>query len=446
MGSEALRDLILLAGLAATLPLIARTPILGLLAWIWIALMNPQREVFGFLHGFELNVYVAGFTALAWIASPERKRIPFNPLTISLLLFSLWACVSNSFSLDHGHSDPIWNRTMKTMVLALAVIVLADSRSRVQAVVWMMMISIGYYALKGGGFVLLTGGRQRVFGPENSMISDNNALGLALVVFAPLMNYLRETSRVGWVRLSCLAVMGAALLAVLGTYSRGALLATAAAGAAFAAKSRYGVVLVLAGAVLAVSLPSLLPTSWFDRMSTIQSYNEDASFEGRVAAWRTSMNIARARPLIGGGFSAVEVGWIDRQFHSEGSLDWGRAAHSIYFQVLGDTGFVGLGLYLAALASAALNTVLVLRAARGRPELEWAAALARMLQISLVALTVGGAALSMAYYDGFIVMLALSAALLHVARKPVSDAWSPQVAAPRWRHLASARPSPSAVS
>jgi probable O-glycosylation ligase (exosortase A-associated) len=169
-------------------------------------------------------------------------------------------------------------------------------------------------------------------------------------------------------------------------------------------------------------------------MATIQSYNGDQSFEGREAAWRTSINIAKARPLVGGGFRAVELDQVAQKYHSPGSLETGRAAHSIYFEVLGDTGFVGFALYLLILLSAWLNTTLVLGATRDRPDLQWAHLLARMLQVSMVGLLVGGAALSMAYYDGFLLMLALTASLLHVVRG--SAAGLGQSTQPRWKQSA----------
>jgi probable O-glycosylation ligase (exosortase A-associated) len=187
-------------------------------------------------------------------------------------------------------------------------------------------------------------------------------------------------------------------------------------GAFHALRSRTGLILLVIGAVLAAGLPSLAPASWRERMATIGHSDEDASFQGRVAAWRTSVNIAMARPLVGGGFASVERDNVVKLFKSPGSLEHGRAAHSIYFEVLGDTGFVGLAFYLAVLASAALNTVLVLWFARSRPELDWARKLARALQTALVAILVGGSALSMAYYDGFLVILALSSCLLSVVR------------------------------
>jgi probable O-glycosylation ligase (exosortase A-associated) len=435
------RDLILFLALAGVIPLILRAPVVGLLAWMWITLMNPQREVYGFLSGFELNFYIAALTAMAWFVSKERKIVPINALTILLVLFGLWTCVTTYFALDPAYSMNRWDRTIKTIILALAVVTLTNTKSRFQAVVWIFMVSIGYYAVKGGGFVLLTGGSQHVYGPENTQIADNNSIGLALTVLLPLMNYLRVTSQRPIIRLACLAVMTLTFIAIIGTYSRGALVALAAAAAAYSVRSKAGVVVILLAAILMIALPSILPSSWLDRMSTIQSYNQDASFEGRVAAWKTSVNIAKARPL-GGGFSAVDLDKVAEQFQSPGSLKKGRAAHSIYFEVLGDHGFVGLALYLLVLAAAGLNTSLVLGATRGRPDLEWANLMARMLQVSIVALVVGGAALSMAYYDGFIVILALTAALLQIVRQPAVES-APATSGPGWAQVAARQVAPT---
>ncbi len=439
-----MRDLILLAALIGIIPLIWRSPIVGVVAWIWVSIMSPQREVYGLLRNFELNLCIAAFTAFAWAASKERKIVPLNGMTILIVLFGLWTCLTTYLALDPAYSLGLWELTIKTLVLALVVITLVNTKARVQAVVWALAISLGYYGLKGGGFLLLTGGRSHVYGPDNTMIADNNALALALITLLPLLNYLRMSSSRALTRLICSGVMGFSLLAIVGTYSRGALLALAAAGAAFALRSRAGMAVLLVGGVMAVSLPSILPTTWFDRMATIQSYNEDTSFTGRLEAWQTAINIAEQRPLIGGGFSATNLDWVAEEFHSAGSADAGRAAHSIYFEVLGDHGVVGLALYLAIIGAAALNTFLVLQATRGRPDLKWANQLARMLQVSMVAYLVGGAALSMAYYDGFIVMLALTTALLAVVRQPAGEL---NTADPRWKTMtADALASPATSS
>jgi putative inorganic carbon (HCO3(-)) transporter len=427
-----LRDLILAAALLGIIPLMFRAPIVGVLVWLWVALMNPQREVYGPLAGFELNLLIAVLTATAWLVSSERKVPPLNVLTVAFLVFASWTCVTTFMALDISCSFPLWNRTIKTMVLTLMVITLANTKGRIQSVVWLLAISIGYYGVKGAGFTLLTAGRQKVFGPEQSMISDNNDLGLALIFVLPLLYYLRATSRKEIVRHGLLGTLILSGIAVFGTYSRGALVALAAAGAAFAVRSRSGIYMLLLGGLLSVCVPVFAPPAWMARMSTIQSADQDESFNGRLSAWRTSFAIAKARPAIGGGFSAVTLDKVVHDFPAEGGLAVGRAAHSIYFQVLGDHGFVGLALYLTIVGAAWVNTSRVLAATRGRDDLAWANLLARMLQVSMMAFLIGGAALSMAYYDGILVGLALTASLLQVVRDTVRQA-RPAANLPRWR-------------
>jgi len=414
------RDLILLAALVSVFPLILRAPAIGILTWIWITLMSPQREVYGFLAGFQLNFYFAALTAIAWIFSKEKKIAPMNPVTALVVLFGVWASITTYYALHRTFSYDLWDRTMKTLILTLAVMTVANTKMRIQAVVWVTVLSLAYFGVKGGGFVLLTGGRNHVFGPENTMIEDNNNLGLALVMILPLIDYLRTTSERYWVRLGLVVAMGLTIVAVIGTYSRGALASLAVMGLFYAIKSRAGLIPLVLGGMVVLALPSLVPSTWFERMSTINTYNQDDSFEGRVSAWRTSFNIAKDR-ITGGGFSSVNLDDVALAYPSPGSLTFGRAAHSIYFEVLGDHGFIGLALFLMLLAAAWYNTAATLSFAKNKPELDWAVKLARMMQVSIIGFMTGGALLSLAYYDGFLIIVALTAALLLVVKKPLTQ-------------------------
>lgn len=415
------RDLILLAAVLCMFGLTLRSPIVGLMGWIWISLMLPQQQTYSFMNGLGLNFYIAALTLVSWAAWKERRAPPPNPFILALVLFGIWCSVTTYVALDQDQAMVLWDRWMKSIVLALAVYTMTDTRARIQAVLWTVVLSLGYYAVKGGLFTLLSGGHDNVFGPENTMIGDNNHLGLVMVCLLPLMNYLRITTRPTLTRLATTGMIACTFVAIIGTYSRGALLSLGAAMATYALRSRSGMLLVLLAGVLASSASAVLPEKWMARMSTIQTANSDASFTGRVAAWKTSYAIANARPLTGAGFSAVNQTAIVQQFPTPGGLTSGRAAHSIYFQVLGDHGFVGLALYLSVIATAFLNTFIVLYGTAGRTDLAWARQLARMLQVSLVAFLVGGAALSLAYYDGILVLLTLGACLVRLARQPVAE-------------------------
>jgi probable O-glycosylation ligase (exosortase A-associated) len=148
-------------------------------------------------------------------------------------------------------------------------------------------------------------------------------------------------------------------------------------------------------------------------MNTIGSANEDDSMMGRVAAWKISSAIALANPVFGGGIHAVEIAKVWKTFMDAPNLLWfvqglgmnvleadGRAAHSIYFETMGDLGFVGFGLFIALLINALMTGREVIHiATKAGPDMRWALDLAYAIMISVVAYSVGGALLSAAYFE-----------------------------------------------
>jgi probable O-glycosylation ligase (exosortase A-associated) len=147
-------------------------------------------------------------------------------------------------------------------------------------------------------------------------------------------------------------------------------------------------------------------------MSTITEYQQDASAMGRFNAWSMAWNLALDR-VTGGGFYVFTQELFDR--YSMFPDDGVRAAHSIYFQVLGEHGFVGLGLFLLAWVLA-WRTADWLRANAAKNEsTAWAAGLAAMVQVSYAGYFVGGAFLSLAYFDlPYLLAVVLVAARKHV--------------------------------
>jgi probable O-glycosylation ligase (exosortase A-associated) len=86
-----------------------------------------------------------------------------------------------------------------------------------------------------------------------------------------------------------------------------------------------------------------MPEAWHARMDTIQTYEEDPSAMGRINAWKMAFNLAQDRPFVGGGFDIYNPTVFGRYAPVPDDI---HAAHSIYFQMLGEHGFVGLALFL----------------------------------------------------------------------------------------------------
>jgi O-antigen ligase len=78
-----------------------------------------------------------------------------------------------------------------------------------------------------------------------------------------------------------------------------------------------------------------------------------------------------------------------------------RDSHSIYFQILGHHGFIGLAIFLTLIAFTWLSASSIIRAAKKNGALMWLRDLMASVQVSLIAYLTAGAFLGLAYFDYF---------------------------------------------
>jgi probable O-glycosylation ligase (exosortase A-associated) len=399
-----MRDIVLTLFVLGSVPMMVYRPFVGLLFWMWLGFMNPHRLAWGFAFNFPFVQVVAIATLLGLFASREPKKIPGGAVVTLWILFSIWVTLTTLFAMNPDLAWPEWLRYMKIQVMTLAVLMLVTSRERTLWAVVVIVVSICFYGVKGGIFTLLTGGKYMVLGPRNSFISGNTEIAFALVTTLPLLWYLRSVAVKRWQRIAIVASFALCVLAVLGSYSRGALLAVGAM-LTFLWLGTRGKLLTGALTLLVLTVGLMfMPDQWFDRMQTLESTNFDMSAQGRINAWWFAFNLANDNPIFGGGF---------RAFTPEAFLqyaprpDFFKDAHSIYFEVLGEHGYVGLLLYLAMGLASLIRASSIQKLTKGRPDLQWAAQLARMCQVALVGYVVGGAFLGLAYFDLPYVIMAL---------------------------------------
>jgi probable O-glycosylation ligase (exosortase A-associated) len=201
----------------------------------------------------------------------------------------------------------------------------------------------------------------------------------------PLIYYLYRQSKGKLIRTGLIAAMVLTSIAAMGTQSRGALLGMSAMGAMLWLRGRQKLLILLIAGASAFAITHVMPEAWYERMATIRDRESDASIQGRFIAWEMSYNVARDR-FLGGGFEAL-AGYTD--------------AHSIYFEVLAEHGFVGLGLFLLLGLLTWFSASRIVRQAQRQKETIWLADLARMVQVSIAAYATAGAFLGMAYFDYF---------------------------------------------
>lgn len=391
-----LRDLILIAAVVGVIPFILWRPYIGILAWSWISYMNPHRLTWGIAYSMPFAQLVAGALFLAMIFSAEKYRLPWSGTLFLWLVYLGWMVVTTGLAIYPMYAETFLVTVIKIQLITWLTLVLINDRTRLRHLLWVIVVSIGFYSVKGGFFTLVTGGGFRVYGPAGSNIEENNALALATLMIIPIMVYLYQSSEGQvWVRRGLAIAILMSVVAVLGSQSRGALITIAAVGAFFWWRSQTKVLTGFAIVVLAVLLFAFMPQSWHDRMSTITNYQEDRSAMGRINAWKYAINIANDR-LTGGGFNH----WSKETYaRYSPDAELRVVAHSIYFSVLSNHGWPGLAFFLGILFLV-WRRLSRLHAAGDPPgDAFRPALLARMLQVSLVAYFSGGAFLSLAYFD-----------------------------------------------
>lgn len=405
-----MRDLLILGIVAFGSLAALRRPWIGVLLWTWISIMNPHRE-FGYVAAYQpVALMVAACTLLGFLVTPEKVS-PFRAApAIWLLLLLGWTCVTLPASIYFDQSLPLWERSFKIWLMIFVTLALLRDRMQLQYFIYVVVLSLAFYGVKGGIFTVASGGAFRVWGPSGTFIEGNNEIALALIMTIPLMRYLQLTTPRRWEQIAWYPAMALTALTVLGTHSRGALLGIVAMALFFWWRSeRRGIGLVVLILVGMLGL-SFMPEHWWARMETIQTYEQDASAMGRLNAWHMAFNLANDR-LFGGGFM-IYFADVFRTYSPE--PDRVHAAHSIYFQVLGEHGWIGLALFLGLFVSTWRCAGKLWKLGKTHPQHQWAGWLGGMVQVSLVGYASGGAFLSLAYFDLPYNMMVMAVVAMHL--------------------------------
>lgn len=388
---DILITLIVLTGCIYTL----KRPYIGVLLWSWLSYMNPHRLAWGFAYNMPFAQITALTLMVSILLSKEKKIIPINSITIIWIFFILFMGLTTIFAFFPDDALMQYIKVIKIQLIVFLTMMLINDMKKLNQIIWVIVLSIGYFSVKGGVFTLLTGGGHRVWGPDSSFIEDNNALAIAVLMTIPLMIYLYQTAEKKWVKYGLMFAIITSLFTVLGSQSRGALLAIATVGAFYWTKSNGKIVSGIVIAILAVGMVAFMPESWHIRMGTIKTYDEDASAMGRLNAWEYAYNAANDN-LLGVGFDS----WSPATFalYAPNPLSV-HAAHSIYFSVLADHGWIGLLMFLLIFYLTWKKLKTLIKDTAEKPELKEINLMCRMLQISFIAYFAGGTFLSLSYFD-----------------------------------------------
>src|SRR6266403_4487275 len=202
---------------------------------------------------------------------------------------------------------------------------------------------------------------------------DANDLGLIMALCIPLSYYLLIENRgwTAWVYRVHLILAGTTILL---TASRGATLATLVALAIVPLTQarltgRQRIALLLTVSLLVYGALLFVPSSSWERLSTLPSEFAQGTLTGRTIIWKAGWEIFRVHPFLGIGANAFRlvVSRVLAEPIRTGGSPPAPPAHNTFLSVLVEQGVIGFTLFCALLVVFALS----LRAMPAFPQALW---------------------------------------------------------------------------
>ncbi|MBI5329053.1 MAG: putative O-glycosylation ligase, exosortase A system-associated [Betaproteobacteria bacterium] len=390
----------------------------GIYLWTWISLMSPHTMQWGRTSGIPFSMIIAGSTLAALFTSKDPRQRIWSPEMTLILIHLAWVGMTTYFAINASGAWKEFDRFWKIQLFTVLAVALLTDRDKLDKFIWIVAASIGFYGVKGGIFTILTAGNSRVWGPAGSFIEGNNEMAMANLMVLPLFFYLLGIQKNEWIKRGIVLSIALNVFSIIGSQSRGAMLGMLAIGGFFWLKSRSKVKSLLLVLILGGTVASFMPQAWWDRMNTVKTHDQDASAMGRINAWVVALRVANDH-LIGGGANV----FTPRIFQQYAPVpeDW-HDVHSIYFEQIGEQGWIGFVLYFSIYALAWFRCSRIIRRYKNDPDKKWAASLAAMVQVGIIGFMAAGAFLGLSYWDLPFDLIVIALVLSKILEQEQEDA------------------------
>lgn len=396
-----------------------RAPVIFLLGYIWVDIFTPQYVAYDWLTTIPVSqlMGIALLCSMPFLRKSQDVRL--RGVTALVGLFGIWITLTLFWAAVPGPAYDKWQWAVKSVLVSCLIPFFIRERADVEGVIWTIVIAGMANCLPFGAKVLISGGG---YGAALGLVQGNHGYGegstlamfaaslIPMCIFLMRHNTLVPGGRAVKVMLG--GFIAAAILCSLGTFARTGLVCMGVLGVMLAFSSRHKIVYAVVALALVFFLPEFLGDKWENRMGTIGDTDEDSAM-GRVAVWLWTLDYVRSHPL-GGSFDLYRINVVELA-RAEGppAIVFGKAFHSIYFEVLGEAGIPGALIYGGIFAF----TLLGYRRARAiarRHDAPWLADLCSALTMSTIVFLAGGTFIGIAFQSYGYLLAALSAAVLNL--------------------------------
>jgi probable O-glycosylation ligase (exosortase A-associated) len=432
-----MKDLFFLVFIAYVMLLGLRRPFLWVLLYIYIDILSPQRIGYSIITSLPLSLIAFAAAFGGWLAIDRKEGARFTlrqGLMVALLGYCWWTTGNADFPLD---AQTKWDWVWKALLFAIFLPLTLTTRARIEGLALSLVLSVAMIVIATGLKVVTGGGgygELNFFVDDNSGIYESSTLATVAIGLIPLLWWLVRHGTIfprHWtVTAFAAALTFAALLVPIGTEARTGLLCIAALAVLMLRYTRHRLLFIVGAGVLGLTALPFLPQSYYDRMATIAEPGGDESASTRVAVWNWTLQYVETKPL-GGGFDAYRSNKFTYTMpvkKTDGNTttieyaeveDKARAYHSSIFEMLGEQGWPGLGMWLLLHVMGLWQMERIQRRWKKAEDeaTRWIAPLAGALQMGAVIYLVGATFQGIAYQPVMLMLVGLQIGLNTYCRR-----------------------------
>ncbi|MEJ0084602.1 MAG: putative O-glycosylation ligase, exosortase A system-associated [Pseudomonadota bacterium] len=413
-----------------------RQPYVALSGVIWADLYKPQLLSQSFLFDRPISMIMTALFALSMLINFRDLRWPKHMLYVFMVAaFMAWITLTTFLSQFPAAAWFKWDAAFKTILLAYFIPFVLAKREHLELFLWTVISTMGFFFFVAGVKSLFGGGGYGV-----SLVSDNegvmwnegSTLATQAIAAIPLFYYAAQHSllakKIPTLKFILFGLAVSGVLLLIGTQARTGLVALLALVLLALRYSRSrGTIIAMCIAAPLFATP-FVPQTWIERMTTITNTQQESSAQGRVAVWRWTLDyVNNEHPVAGGGFNSyfANAGKLGK-YAKEGEVvienKSGKAFHNIFFEVLGEHGYVGLVLFVIIVGHTLL---LSRRISKDETREPWLRAFGLCAFMSTAVYCVGGLFIGVAFYPWLYYMYGLVVALSGVAAPFTPDSKAP---------------------
>ncbi len=412
-----------------------QTPFWGVLLYYTLAVLRPQHLWEWALDGnIRWSLLAAMITLISFWLHLSRliSRSALNVMISLIVAYGLLVMLSTITAFNPQIAQGWAIEYAKILVIACVASVVIEHFWQIKLLALMIMLMLGYIAWEINFLYFFQGGRLNIFHYGYGGL-DNNGAGLLLAMGIPFAYCFALTPMRNiwqWWPLIVCGTLGLVMMhAVMMTYSRGAMLASAV-GITWVLihhRPRWHAVGAAVALVLAVSV--MAGPQIKERFLSTTNYKTDASAQSRFDSWAAAWTIAWENPVLGKGIRNS-----NQYTHNYGADKMGRTIHNQYLQIAADTGIPAATIYLFMLGYGMWNFRVSRMMCRDalqdadedkKPTIQHASRICLACQGSLVIFIFDGMFLSLEMFETPWLLLVMAGVLPRIMRKHLDQVLAP---------------------